>query len=326
MAEAIKTNTVVTYDQKGLREDLSDVIYNISPSETPFLQNAGKGKAKAVLFEWQVDALAATDGSNAHIEGDDIETTGFDAGSVTTRVGNYCQISRKTCIVSGTQEAVDKAGRKSEMAYQMAKRSKELKRDMETIALSNQACVSGAADTARKTGGLIAWLKTNVDKANDGTNPTGTTVPNDARNDGTPRAFTEAMLKNAIQLVWTAGGTPKILQVGPINKQNVSKFAGIAETRVNVKSGPTTIIGSADVYVSDFGEVHVVPNRYQRESDAILLDPEYVEIAYLRPFQQVDVAKTGDAEKRVILAEWGLKVKNEAALGLVADLTNTITA
>lgn len=325
---AIETNTFTTYDAKGIREDLSDMIYDISPTETPFLQNAGRGKAKQTLFEWQLDSLAAVDGANAQIEGDDVESSGYAAISPTTRLGNYCQISRKTAVVSGTHEAVDKAGRKKEMAYQLAKRGKELKRDMETILLSNQACVAGASDTPRKTGSLLAFIKTNTDKEAGGTTPSYTTTPNAARGDGTPRAFTETMLKTVMSLTWTAGGSPSTLMVGPVNKQNVSnKFAGIAETRFNVKgNSPTTIIGAADVYVSDFGNLSVVPNRFQRERDALLLDFEYVAVDYLRPFQTEEMAKTGDAEKRMMLCEYGLRVKNEAALGIIADLTSTITA
>jgi len=326
---AIKTNTFTSYDAKGIREDLSDVIYNISPDDTPFLQNVGKGKANNTLFEWQLDSLAAVDTANAHVEGDDVDSAGYDATAPTSRVGNYCQISRKTAIVSGTHEVLDKAGRKKEMSYQLAKRGKELKRDMEAILLSNQACVAGTSEAARKTGALLAFIKTNVDMQTNttaGENPTYTTTPSDARTDGTQRAFSEAILKNVIQQVWASGGTPKILMVGPVNKQNVSKFAGIAQTRVNASNKPTVIVGAADVYVSDFGNVTVVPNRFQRERDAFVLDPEYVEVAYLRPFKTEPMAKTGDAEKRLLLVEYGLRVKNEAALGLAADLTTTITA
>ena len=326
---AIETNTLTTYDAKGIREDLSDVIYNISPEDTPFMQNAGRATAKNTLFEWQIDTLASADGANAQIEGDDVDNSaGYAASDPTTRVGNYCQISRKTAIVSGTQEAVDKAGRRKEMAYQLAKRSKELKRDIETICLSNQACVAGNSSTARTTGSLLAWIKTNVDKAaGDGATPSYTTTPNAARTDGTQRASSEAIIKAVIQKVWAAGGQPKILMCGPINKQNISAFSGIAEARVNVKgAAPTTIIGAADVYVSDFGNVSVVPNRFQRERDLLFIDPEYVKIAYLRPFKTVDMSVTGDSEKKMMLTEWGLKVTNEQALGIAADINASLNA
>jgi len=179
----------------------------------------------------------------------------------------------------------------------------------------------------RKTGSLLAFIKTNTDKGTGGADPSYTTQPNATRTDATDanlRTFTETILKSVIQKVWAAGGTPKILMVGPVNKQRVSGFAGIAELRRDVAGNkPGVIIGAADVYVSDFGAVSVVPNRFQRERDAFVLDPEYASVAYLRPFQTVELAKTGDAEKRMIVVEWGLKVNTEAAHGLAADLTTT---
>jgi hypothetical protein len=324
---AIKTNTYTTYSVKGMREDLSDIISNISPEDTVFMSNVGKTDVKNTYFEWQQDALASVDTANAQLEGDDVDSGTLQAATATTRIGNYVQISRKTAIVSGTMEATDRAGRNKEMAYQMSKRSAELKRDMESIALSNQAAVAGNTTTARKTGSLLAFLKTNVNSqsGNGGADPSYTTVPNDTRDDdGTPVAFTETILKNVIQQVWASGGTPKIVQMGPVNKQKASAFTGIASQRFNVQGAkPSTIIGSADIYVSDFGNVSFVCSRFQRERDVFVLDPEYIKFAYLRPFHQVQLAKTGDAEKRVIQVEWGLQVVNEAALGLAADLTTS---
>ena len=322
------SNTFDTFNAKGIRESLSNVIYNISPEETPFMSNIGRENVKNTYFEWQTDSLAAASTTNAQIEGDDVSS--FDSTSPTTRIGNYTQVSRKTLILSGTLESVDKAGRRSELAYQLAKRSAELKRDMESIMLTNQKADGGSAGTStalRKTGSLLAFLKTNTDKGTGGADPSYTTQPNATRTDATDanlRTFTEAILKSVIQKVWTAGGTPKILMVGPVNKQRVSGFAGIAQIRKDVSGNrPAVIIGAADVYVSDFGNVSVVPNRFQRERDAFVLDPEYAGVAFLRPFQTVELAKTGDAEKRMILVEWGLKVNTEAAHGLAADLTTT---
>ena len=322
---SIATNTYVSYSAKGVREDLSDVISNISPEDTVFMSNIGKDSCENTFFEWQQDALASVNTGNAYVEGDDVDTVGLESSTATTRVGNYVQISRKSAIVSGTHEAIKRAGRKREMAYQMAKRSAELKRDMESICLSNQACVAGNSSTARKTGTLLAWLKTNVsDGGGAAADPSYTTKPDATRTDGTQRAFTETILKDVIQQVWASGGTPKIVQVGPVNKQKASAFAGIASQRFNAQGAkPSTIIGAADVYVSDFGNVTFVASRFQRERDAFVLDPEYIKMTYLRPFQQYDLAKTGDAEKKVIQAEWGLKVVNEAALGLAADLTTS---
>jgi hypothetical protein len=322
------SNTFDTFNAKGIRESLSNVIYNISPEETPFMSNIGRESVKNTFFEWQTDSLAAASTTNAQIEGDDVSS--YDSTAATVRLGNYTQVSRKTLILSGTLESVDKAGRRSELAYQLAKRSAELKRDMESIMLTNQAASGGSAGVStaiRKTGSLLAFLKTNTDKGSGGADPVYTTQPNATRTDSLAadqRTFTETILKSVIQKVWTAGGTPKVLMVGPVNKQRVSAFAGIAEIRKEVTGNrPGVIIGAADVYVSDFGAVSVVPNRFQRERDAFVLDPEYASVCYLRPFQTVELAKTGDAEKRMIVVEWGLKVSTEAAHGLAADLTTT---
>jgi hypothetical protein len=321
---AIKANTYLTFSAKGIREDLSDVIYRISPEDTPFIQNAGKSSAKNTLFEWQTDALDAVDTANAQLEGDDIDSAGYQSATPTVRLGNYCQISRKSIVVSGTNDSVTKAGRKSEIAYQMAKRSAELKRDMEAIALANQACVAGNSTTARKTGSMLAFITTNTDKGGTGVDPVYTSLPNAARGEGTQRAFTEAILKTVLQKVWTAGGSPSMLMVGPVNKAKASAFTGIAQIRKEASGQKAaTIIGAADVYVSDFGNVSIIPNRFQRERDGLVVDPEYVDIAYLRPFQTVDLAKTGDAEKKMLLVEWAVKVKAEGAHGLCADLLTT---
>jgi hypothetical protein len=319
------TGTYQTYTQIGIREELSDVIYNISPTDTPFISSAGKKSASNTTFEWQTDALAAATTDNAHIEGDDITT--FPTVTPTARVGNYTQISRKLLMLSGTAEKVNKAGRKSELAYQLAMRGKEIKRDMESICLANIGGDAGGATTARQTATMGAWIKTNDVISTSGASPTYTGgVPLAARTEGTQVAFTEAMLKSAIQLVWNSGGTLKNLFVGPVNKQRVSGFTGIVTRNFDISNAsprPTAAIAAIDVYVSDFGSLKIVPNRFQRERDAWLLDFDYLELCQLRPFMVEKLAKTGDAEKRMLLIEWGLKVKQEAALGLVADLTTT---
>ena len=321
------TNTYTRFDAKGVREDLSNVIYQISPEETPFMSNVGRENVTNTFFEWQTDDLAAAITTNAQIEGDDI--TSFTAVTATVRLGNYTQISRKDVIIAGTLEAVDKAGRRSELSYQMAKKSAEIKRDMEATMLANQAAAAGSTSSARKTGALLAFLKTNTNEGTGGSDPSYTTIPDAARTDATTtnlRSFSEALLKDVIQKVWTEGGSPTIVMAGPVNKQNLSKMAGIASSRFNINGGakPATLIGAADIYVSDFGNVSIVPNRFQRERDVFVLDPEYASVAYLRPFQTVELAKTGDAEKRMLLCEWGLKIKNEKAHGAVYDLNSTI--
>ncbi len=313
--------TYQTYTAVGQREDLSDVIYNISPTDTPFMSSIGKTKATAVLHEWQTDSLAAATLNNAAVEG----ATASDATmSPTTRVGNRTQIYQKTIKISGTLDAVDKAGRKSEKAYQLAKASAEIKRDIETTLLSNQAASNGNSSTARTLGGLQCWLATNGDFGSGGSaGASGTTQ----RTNGTNRTFDEAILKTVVKEVYASGGNPKVLMVNPGHKQTVSAFAGIAAQRYMAPSNePTTIIGAADVYLSDFGTISVVPNRFMSSTNAcdeaaFVLDPDMAAVAYLRPFQTNELAKTGDSEMTQLLAELTLEVKNEAAHGIIADIT-----
>jgi len=305
------------HDAIGQREDLTDVIANISPTETPFQSSIGKTKATAVYHEWQTDSLAAATTNNAAVEGADASDATL---SPTVRLGNYTQILQKTIKVSGTLDAVNKAGRKSEKAYQLAKASAEIKRDLETILLANQGRSAGTSNsTARKMAGLLSWLKTNTSVVTSTNNPT--TIGVSTRTDGTQRTFTEQLLKDAVASVFGSGGNPKVLMVGTSGKQKVSSFAGIAAQRYMAPSDtPTTIIGAADVYMSDFGSMSVVPNRFMRTRDALVLDPEYAALAYLRPFQTNELAKAGDSDKTQLLVEATLEVKNEAAHALIADL------
>ena len=310
------TNTFDTYDSVGEREDLSDVIYSISPTDTPFLSSAAKTQATAILHEWQTDSLAAAATNNAVIEGD--EAT-LDASTATTRLSNSTQIMDKTVVITGTQESVDKAGRASELAYQIAKRAKELKRDMEATITGNIAEVGGNSTTARKMGTLGSWVTTNDDLASDGASGAG--AGNAAHTDGTQRAFTEAQLKSVIKSVWNAGGDPSMVMVGPFNKQKLSGFTGNS-TRFDA-GADATLYTSVDVYASDFGQLQVVPNRFSRDRDAYVLDMEYWGIAFLRDLSMHELAKTGDSEKRQLLVEATLESRNEAASGLVADLTTS---
>jgi hypothetical protein len=312
--------TYQTYTAIGQREDLSDIIYNISPTDTPLMSSIGKTKATAVYHEWQVDSLAAASLTNKAVEGADATSATM---GVTTRAGNHTQIFQKTVQIAGTLEAVDKAGRKSEKAYQLAKASSEVKRDMELTLLSNQLAAAGDSSTARTLGGLQAWLATNGDFGTSGVaGASGTT----ARTDGTDRTFTETILKTVVKEVYTAGGNPKVLMVNPAHKQTVSAFAGIAAQRYMAPSNEaTTIIGAADVYLSDFGTMSVVPNRFMNATNAcdetaFVIDPDMLAIAYLRPFSTNELAKTGDSEKTQLICEATLEVKNEAAHGIIADL------
>jgi hypothetical protein len=312
--------TYQTYTAIGQREDLSDVIYNISPTDTPFMSSIGKNKATATFHEWQTDSLAAAALGGA-VEGADQSSI---TASPTSRVGNRTQIFTKAIAIAGTLEAVDKAGRKSEKAYQMAKVSAELKRNIELTLLSNQVSAVGNSSTARTLGGLQAWLNTNYDGGTSGVAGSGGST---ARTDGTNRTFTETILKTVVAEVYTAGGSPKVLMVNPAHKQLVSAFAGIAAQRYMAPSDqPTTIIGAADVYMSDFGTISVVPNRFMNSDNsgnetAFIVDPDMAAVSFLRPFETIELAKTGDAEKTQLLCELTLEVKNQAAHGIIADLT-----
>ena len=329
---AIATNTVTRYDgYRAVREDLANVIYNISPVDVPFMSNIGRETVKNTYYEWQTDSLAAAVTTNAQLEGDD--SFAAEAQAATERVGNYTQISRKVVQTSGTIEAVDKAGMRSYLAYELAKGASELKRDMEATLTSNAVAVAGGNTTARKTAGLGGWIITNS-YSGAGTTAAAPVMsggagsldgfPTTASVAGTARAFTETLLKAGIQGVWTQGGDPKVLMVGPFNKTVVSGFTGIATRFRDVAPGSQAeIIGAADVFVSDFGTVNVVPNRFQPEGNAYIVDPEYASIGYLRNFRTEVLAKTGDSEKRMLIVEYGLKVRQQKSHAVVRDLTTS---
>lgn len=322
---AIFTGTYTRHTAIGVREELANQIFDISPEETPAVSAMGRESIKNTLFEWQTDSLAAA-AANAQIEGDDI--TSFPTVTPTVRVANYAQISRKLLMVSGTLEAVDKAGRKSEVAYQMARRGAEIKRDMEYTVFSNTAGSAGSTTEARITATLGAWVKTNVDAAITNGDPTYTSgVPGATRTDATTtlqRAISTTIINSVVQAMWSAGAKVKDLFVGPVNKAKVSALTTAVTRNYDItQPKPTAIIGAVDVYVTDFGVLSIVPSRHQRERDAWFLDFEFLSIGILRNFRTEDLAKTGDAMKKMLLIEWGLKVKQEAALGLAADLTTS---
>ena len=313
------TNTFITSDAVGNREDLQNAIYSIAPFDTPFMSAIGRENVEGVTHEWQTDSLAAA-ASNAHNEGFDVSS--FTAVSPTTRESNICQISMKDVIVSETQNVVNKAGRTSEVAYQVAKNSKELKRDMEFIVTQNQTPVLTGA---RKMKALEGWLRTNTSRGTGtttGTDPsTATTATAGDAGASDLRTFTETILKDVIQKVYSSGGDPSVLMVGPVNKQRVSGFTGRSSAREIVQVG--NIQGAASLYASDFGDLSVIPNRFSRERSAFVLDPEYAAIGFLRDFSLVELAKTGDAEKRMLSVEYTLVMRNEAAHGVAADLVTS---
>lgn len=320
-----QTNAFGTYQAIGNREDLSDLISQISPTRTPFMMLAGKGKATGKNHEWQTDALAAAVTTNAQLEGDVVSPT---ASTPTVRLNNYCQISRKDATVTGTQEKVLKAGRTSEMSKQMAKRMAELKRDMESVLTSAQRGASGATGTARKLRGLAAFNNTNTNrytastsgtKGKNATAPTSATgAPTDA---GNTRALTELLLKGVLATAYAAGAECTYLMVGPHNKQTVSTFRGRSSSQEMVDKN--AILGAADIYMSDFGDIKVIPNIFGREREAVLLDPDMVSVDYLRPVFTKDLPVFGDAESKMIAVEYTLRVNNYGGIAVVADINTS---
>jgi len=318
---AIVSGTQTTYAITGEREDLSDVIWDVSPVETPVLTAMRKTKATNVYHEWQTDALAAA-AANAAIEGN--EAT-FSAPTATGRIGNYCQIMTKTAIVSRTAEKANKAGRQSEMAYQVARRMQELKKDAEYNMIGvNNVRVAGDATTAREMSSISCYIATN-DVFNSGGTPAGASpVGADGsavRTDsGTQQVFTETMLTSALQLCYTSGANPTMLVAGAFNRGKVSSFAGTGQTRY-VSTDAKTLNVSIDVYEGDFATLKVVPCRQVRTRDVLLLDPEYLAVAEFDSLKATDLAKTGDASKKLLTWELTLEVSTEKSQGGVFDLT-----
>lgn len=304
---AAPTNTFLTTAAIGNREDLSDAIYRISPTQTPVLNMASKTKATNTLHEWQTQDLAAA-ASNAQAEGDNASAKTV---TPTVRLNNRTQISTKTVIVSGTQQAMNPAGRKDELAYQLALASAELKRDMELGLTQNDVL----ATSPRQSRGLRGWV---VDNVNNNGGTLASYTANTGYTPGTQRAFTEAQVKDVLQKQYTAGGEPDTIMLAPTAKQTFSTFTGNA-TRFD-KSEDAKLYASVDFYVSDFGTLQAVPNRFQAARDVFLLQSDKLAIAYLRPFQTVELAKTGDADQRELIVEYTLECRAPKAHGAVYDI------
>ena len=329
---AVPTGTFQAHSAIGNREDLEDMIWTISPTETPFTSRVSKIKATAVFHEWQTDALDAA-AANAHIEGDDAVTS---TATPTVRLRNYCQILQKTPRVSGTQRAVNTAGREDELSYQIMKRMKELKRDLEFACINNQESSAGTAGSPRKLAAVESWLATNKTSVGSGTAQTtpgysGGTVasPTDSTAAGT---FIEQNLKAMIQASYTAGGDPRVVMVNPALKARMSaNFTGLATRFRDVPSRQQAqIIAGADVYVSDFGVHSIVPNRFMRGTDTttstcLVLDMDYWALAQLRTLKQTELAKTGDSDRRQMLMEVTLVSRNQAASAKIADIDPSLT-
>jgi hypothetical protein len=316
---AVDAATVLTYSTIGNREDLSNIIYNIDPTETPFASGVKKTKATAVLHEWQTQALTAAVSTNSVLEGDDATT---DTATPTTRLGNYAQIQDKVARVSGTQGAVDHAGVDDELDYQIMLKGKELKRDMETTFLANQGRNAGAPGTPRALGAVLSWIYTNTSKGTNGSDPSSAQLGVSTRTDGTMRAFVESDLKTVLQSAWNNGGEPDTIMVGGFNKQQFSTFTGRGTQTEDVKS--KKLVATVSAYESDFGTLKVVPNRFMRARDVLVLQMDMWKIAPLpgRSMISVPLAKTGDSDRKQILTEHTLEACNPKAHGGVFDVTS----
>ena len=318
---AVTANTNETYDVSTIREDLSEALASITPTETIFMSSIGTRNVDNTYFEWsEVDLAAAA--SNRQIEGD----VGLSNTSPTNAVrkGNYTQISAKVVEVSSTNQAVNGVANAQTVAKQVAYKLSELKRDMEKMLLDNVAASAGASGTARQTAGLPAFLTTNGERGTGGANGTtsGTGAagyPNAAATDGTARAITEAMLKSVVADCWTEGAEPSIVLCGASQKQTISGFTGNATKFQEVDGKRLT--AAVDIYISDFGSLEIVPARHVRSRDVLVLDPNYAKIAYLQTATQKELARTGLSERRLISAEWGVEVTSEKAHGIIADVS-----
>ncbi len=292
---------------------MSDLIYNISPISTPVMSAIGRNNVKNVQFDWQTEALPSAS-STGQLEGFELSRA---ASTATVRESNVCQISSRDATVTGSQNASDAAGKKTEMAHQLAIMAKALKRDMEKTICGNTAKATGDATTARQTGGFETWIETNVDRGTGGSGAGNGAAPVD----GTQRAFTEDILKDVQQLCFENGGEPSMLVVGPHVKGVVSGFTGRSSARQMIDAN--TVEASVSVYAGDFGELKVMPSNFSRARTALFIDPDYAKISYLRDFETIDISTIGDAETKMLIVEYGLECSNEKAHGLAADLSTS---
>jgi hypothetical protein len=310
------TNTFDSYDAVGIREDLSDVITNISPEETPFYTKSGKSRARNTLHEWQTDSLRAS-AANAHIEGD---VTVADARTATTRLGNYTQIFKNAVVVPDTDEGLDKAGRAREIAYHTLKIAKEQKLDIEKALFDNNARAAGNSTTARELAGAPSWLVSNVDfqSGAGGANPIGDGT-NARTDDGTPTAFSQTKFDTVMQSIWENGGKPDTCYLSAAQMNLALGFTGNNNQRSQVQAGDERVVKSLAVYVTPWGTVEFMPSRENRARDVFIMQDDMWEVATLRPTKNVALAKTGDNTTRQVVTELTLVCKNEAASGIIAD-------
>ena len=311
-------NALATYDVSTNREDLADQVYRISPEDTPFMSAVPRVKATAVLHEWSTDALATVNTANARLEGDALTRA---ASTAPARKQNYCQISSKDATVTGTQRATNPAGIDDMMAYQMSKKSVELRKDMEAILLGNTGQNAGATATARTLRSFNAWLSGNGSRGTGGADSTVATAAATDATAGSLRTFDEDMLKDAIKDAFDDGGEPTLALVGSFNKQRFSTFTGRATAREQVNIG--RVQASAMIYASDFGDIKVLANRTQRGRDAFIIDTSKVAVAGLRMFEPQEIGRTGDAITRDLISEYTLEMRHADAHAGIFDLTTS---
>ena len=311
------SNTFDSYDAVGIREDLSDVIYNVSPEETPFYSKSGKTTAKNTLTEWQTDSLRSS-AANAHIEGD---ATAAEARTATSRLGNYTQIFKNAVVVPDTDEGLNKAGRAKEVAYQTLKIAKEQKLDIEKALFDNNARAAGSSTAARELAGAPVWLTTNTVAGSGGADATGDGT--DARTDGTQAAFSQANFDTVMQSIWVAGGNPDTVYLSAFQMNVALGFTGNNNQRSAVQAGDEKVIKSLAVYVTPWGSIEFAPSRENRSRDVFIMQDNMWEVATLRGTKNVALAKTGDNTTRQVVTELTLCAKNEAANGMIADCTTS---
>ena len=317
------TNTFDSYDMTGIREDLSDVIYDVSPSETPFYSACAKAKATNTYHEWQTDALRAS-ADNAHIEGDD---TAAEARTATSRLGNYTQIFKNAVTISGTDDGLNKAGRAKEMAYQILKVAKEQKLDIEKALFANNARVAGNSTTARELAGAPAWMITNtVFGANEGADPTGDGT--DARTDETTAvtAFSQTKFDTVMQSIWEQGGKPDVCYLSAFQMNKALGFTGMNNQRSTIGAsvgGTNSVVNAMDVYVTPWGTVEFTPTRENRSRDVFIFQSDMWKVGVLRPTKNTELAKTGDSMKRQVITELTLVCANEKASAGIFDNTTS---
>lgn len=315
-------NTLDSYDVKGIREDLSDVISNISPDETPFYSACAKVSAANTFHEWQTDTLRASQ-DNAHIEGDD---TIAEARGVTVRLGNYTQIFKNSVTIPGTDGSLKKAGRDKEMAYQVLKIAKEQKLDIERALFANQARSAGSSVAARRLAGAPAWITSNVNfqtgGSPSGANPTGDGT--DARTDNSVlTAFSQVKFDDVMQKAWVSGGKPQTVYLSAFQMNVAQGFIGNNNQRSNLDANKNVVRNYMAMYATPWGDVTFKPTRENRSRDVFIMQDDMWAIGMLRPTFNSELAKTGDNDKRQVITELTLICRNQAASGAVYD--NTIT-